>query len=191
MSARRLSLAAIAVPLIALSGACGGDDGDGPSRLPRATGSSTAMPSTSSPLGSTSASPDVELQDASDVAIRRWWEAVDAASHSANPNGLDAYYTATCAACSDYYKTIASSAEQGQRLAGGEHVVKTVSVSAYDGNSLLVDVSVDIQAGDLLDQDGVVIRSFTPGPNTEYLFNLVRTTQGQWLIQDIITRSAQ
>jgi len=91
--------------------------------------------------------------------------------------------------CGRYQTTVAQLVEAGERIDGGDHEVTAVSVGPSAGNTVLVDVMVDIRPSQVLDETGTVVRSFEGAPGTSYVFNLASVEEEQWLVFDILTTS--
>jgi hypothetical protein len=187
MSARRLSFIAVAATLVALTVACSGDSGGGPSTLPSAP-SDSALPSPSAPPASGGTALDPESAAQVEALVREWWASVDRAAQSAEPELLTPLYLPQCEPCGRYRSTITELLEAGQRISGGEHDVTELTVGANAGNTALVNVAVDIRPSDVIDQNDAVVETFG-GRSTKYVFNLARDNEGKWLVFDIITLS--
>jgi hypothetical protein len=190
MSARRLLLIAVAATLVALTVACSGDSDDGPSTLPSVP-SDSALPSPSATAATPGTSSETTLDSESaaqvEALVREWWASVDEAGQTGQPDLLTPLFAPQCLPCSRYQSTVAELVGAGERIDGGNHLVTAISVGPNAVDTVLVNVTVDIEPSEVLDEAGTVVRNFDGASGVNYVFNLASVEEGQWRVFDIIT----
>ena len=184
MSARRLSLVAVAVALVATLAACGDDSEDRPSTLPTASEAPSSAMASATP-DSTDGSLESDKQESAERFARTWHEVFNAAQASGDFAQLEQITAPSCALCLEEIGNVKQYLEQGQEIRGGEFEVISAVTTAYSPPSALVEVTSLTSAAEVVDSSGNVVNSFESTAPGSVIMNLLENGSS-WVVQDMI-----
>ena len=148
-----------------------------PPPLPSATSSSPAPIALPVPPEATPETPQ-----GAEAFARYFLLVVGEAFKSADASRLKALSAPGCGGCDALISSVEGLREQGRKRVGGDYTVKTAAAPPVENGDVIVEVSYERAAAQVLDQQGQVTASAAPVPTTNAQMRLVRV-DGAWRVQ--------
>lgn len=179
---RVVSVAALTVAAMLVSGCGGGDDDPGP----QTTSSPAARP-----IESATPEPP-ELPEAAKVLdrpgaeafVRHYFGLVNYANATGDTTPMDVITNPGCLNCPSVAERARSLNADGSRLEGGEIVVQAAVAAPVEDGTTAVSTVLQQQPGRVVDQSGTMVQDL-PAPPKESLSVYVVIADDQWRIFDL------
>ncbi|MDQ3610347.1 MAG: DUF6318 family protein [Actinomycetota bacterium] len=167
------TLLALAVVLLA---GCTSDEKE-PTVLPPAPSVSPSPPLPSFPLEAMN-----ETSEGASAFARYYFDLLNQAYAGADATVVQRVTASGCGGCDALIAVIQRLKEDRQRSVGGEYrILSAIAPAVIDGD-VIVDVSYDRSAGQIVNEKNVIVESGAPVPRTDAQLRLIRR-DGSWLVQ--------
>ncbi len=179
MLARVVVCAVTCAALALCAAACGSAD-NGPTTLPTPSEAST-------PAGTATAVSPTQNADAASAEqfVRTYFQVFNEGQTSGDMSAAKALASSTCTKCVELTDNVERYYSQGHRVDGGAWQVKSVTYSADEQQSTLIDVTAAIEPATIVDSVGGAVESYEGTPDLGFLFNISRNADN-WIIVDLV-----
>jgi hypothetical protein len=177
----RIRVSAVVLAAVITVAACS-DNGGGPSTLPDATSTSSAV-ATETAVPTPTGDPTAQLEAEITEFYRLYVETINESwtSEEALQRRRE-MFADTCASCLRGYELAERAQREGLLLEAESGTIHEIRLDALDSDIATFLVSEDIPAGQLEDADGNVVEVFGATIGAQVVFRAQRTAPGSWII---------